>query len=75
MISVSCKCLADGGQEDLSDMPLHKIRPRSFQSFEQVDMLIHPESEEISMRNGLEKTDFLEFKRPGDWGSFLGYEV
>lgn len=56
-------------------MSPRKNRLRSFHSFEQIDMLIPPGDEENSMRNTLEESDFLEFKRPGDWGSYLGYEA
>jgi hypothetical protein len=65
----------DGGQEGMFDMLFRKIRVRSFQSFEQIDLLVPPGYEENSTRNNLEKVDFLEFKRSGDCGSYLGYEA
>jgi|GEM_PF-5687136 len=50
-------------------------RPRSFQSVEQVDMLVPPGDDEIHMSNNPEMLDLLDFKRPWDWGSYLGYEA
>jgi hypothetical protein len=75
MVSVSRSHFVNGALEGISEMSFRRIRPRSFQSFEQIDLLIPPGYEENSITNNLEKADFSEFKRPGDLGSYLGYEA
>jgi hypothetical protein len=56
-------------------MMIRKFRLRSFQSIEQVDMLVPPGEEGVPVKTNPFSLDFYEFRQFGEWGRYKGYET